>query len=828
MNPRTFVAAAAAAFLVAVAPAPAQAQLAFETGLETPGPLYSHYGPQWSGDVRCAIAWDPDGPGPRGEVVLFGGSFVLPSLGARNLAWFDPATQRFGAFDAQPDAPVRALAIGPDGSLYVGGDFAAVGFTTTGKLARWDGASWSAVGGGVTGAGTSHVAVLQVMPNGDLIVGGSFQFVGNQPNLGLARWDGSQWHQLGGTSFWTWAMALRPDGRLLVLGGFPGKVGEWDGSSWTTFWPGQPLLSTGSRVALLSDGRVVVSDPVLGLLEWNGTEWTTLGPSAHGPVSSLLRLPSGDLLAAKVSYLYGQPWHGTARYDGTNWYPFAPGGGSRFLCAMANGDVYSHADASPTEPIRGIGRWDGVQWRALGRGFDDPVRGLLALPNGDVLAFGRFRCAEGTATQYLARLVGQTWAPLPVPLFFDAPQPLCAAVDAQGQPWIGGSINSSPGPSSVYRWSAGGWVGVGSAFGTVTALAIDATGSPIAGRSAYPPSAAIGRWDGTTWQTLGAGLDGPVLAVLVRRDGTIVAGGEFLFSGSTAVSRIAQWNGSAWQPLGPGLDGPVRALAELPNGDLVAAGDFANDGTMLVPLGYVARFDGTAWHPFGQGLAGVPDASAKALLVLPDGQCIVGGDFSFAGGAPARNLARWDGAAWSEVDGGVDGVVLALAQRPDGEILVGGEFGNAGGRPAAFLARLRTDQPATAISYGVGCAGSAGLAALAAQTLPWLGATYRAHCTGIAANALGIEVLGLSALQQPLISVHPWAGTHCSLLASPDLLTLWPATAQGIRTQLQLPSAASLVGALFHQQLVVAEPDPAFTVARVIASNGIQLRIGAL
>ena len=40
----------------------------------------------------------------------------------------------------------------------------------------------------------------------------------------------------------------------------------------------------------------------------------------------------------------------------------------------------------------------------------------------------------------------------------------------------------------------------------------------------------------------------------------LIAAGEFLNSGATAVSRIARWDGGTWQPLGPGLDGRVNAL----------------------------------------------------------------------------------------------------------------------------------------------------------------------------------------------------------------------------------------------------------------------------
>ncbi len=67
-----------------------------------------------------------------------------------------------------------------------------------------------------------------------------------------------------------------------------------------------------------------------------------------------------------------------------------------------------------------------------------------------------------------------------------------------------------------------------------------------------------------------------------------------------------------------------------------------------------------------------------------------GGEFTLAGGAAAKHVARLSAAGWSGVAGGTDDAVTAFAQRVDVSgpaLLVGGKFVSAGGLPAAHVAR---------------------------------------------------------------------------------------------------------------------------------------------
>ncbi len=200
-----------------------------------------------------------------------------------------------------------------------------------------------------------------------------------------------------------------------------------------------------------------------------------------------------------------------------------------------------------------------------------------------------------------------------------------------------------------------------------------------------PDPASTSWWDG-----FGAsGMDDYVYA-LVQYDGALVAGGAFEHAGSLASPAIARWDGAAWQTLGGGLQrddcggaptchASVRAIA-VSGGELVAGGRFTYAGG--VAARNVARWDGGAWSPLGAGLNGTVYAVA-----WHQGMLVAGGEFVTSGGdTTLAHLASWDGAAWHSLGGGTNGTVRAVLSR-GGELFVGGEFTIAGTMPSAHIAR---------------------------------------------------------------------------------------------------------------------------------------------
>ena len=86
----------------------------------------------------------------------------------------------------------------------------------------------------------------------------------------------------------------------------------------------------------------------------------------------------------------------------------------------------------------------------------------------------------------------------------------------------------------------------------------------------------IAKWDGSSWSTVGSGIDVDVYALAVSGDG-LYAGGAF-----PTPDRIAKWNGRSWSALGSGLNNDVWALA-VSGSDLYAGGYFTTAGGKLSP-----------------------------------------------------------------------------------------------------------------------------------------------------------------------------------------------------------------------------------------------------
>lgn len=191
----------------------------------------------------------------------------------------------------------------------------------------------------------------------------------------------------------------------------------------------------------------------------------------------------------------------------------------------------------------------------------------------------------------------------------------------------------------------------------------------------------IAVFDFTTsqWSSLGGGMAGGydwaphVAALLVMPNGDLCAGGSFTRAGNTAAANVARWNGSVWQPLGSGVAGEsVYSLALLGSGDVVAAGRFSSAGG--VAANNIARWDGSQWHAMGSGIVGSNGGTVGALCARPNGDLIVGGDFTSAGGIPAVDVARWNGASWSAFSNSPPNIwhVRAFAELPGGDLLAAG------------------------------------------------------------------------------------------------------------------------------------------------------------
>lgn len=255
-----------------------------------------------------------------------------------------------------------------------------------------------------------------------------------------------------------------------------------------------------------------------------------------------------------------------------------------------------------------------------------------------------------------------------------------------------------------FELPSGTWSPVGDGFdGTVYSLAVDNDELYAGGKfthSGFARMNAIARWSSGSWGPVGGGLidsAGGSVHAMLPVDGGLYAGGRFRIAGRATAFNVAFWNRSQWRPIvrggsqnvdRNGADGPVYAMA-VRGSDVYVGGDFSRAGGE--PARRVAKWNGEQWSALGDGIDGA-DALVRALAIDSSGTLYVGGIFSSAGGVAANGLARWDGTRWSAVGaggaaiGGDNPYVFTLAVQGN-TLIAGGAFTRAGGQSVGRIAR---------------------------------------------------------------------------------------------------------------------------------------------
>lgn len=132
---------------------------------------------------------------------------------------------------------VAALATLPNGDVVAGGQFTHAGGVAASNVARWNGVSWAPIGAGLP----FRVHCLAALPNGQILAGGGLA-------SGLARWNGSTWSSLGllaPVATTVDAFAVLPDGDVVAGGSFESiggvaanRLARWDGAVWSPLGSG--------------------------------------------------------------------------------------------------------------------------------------------------------------------------------------------------------------------------------------------------------------------------------------------------------------------------------------------------------------------------------------------------------------------------------------------------------------------------------------------------------------------------------------------------------------------------------------------------------------
>jgi uncharacterized delta-60 repeat protein len=287
------------------------------------GTLENGFNPGANGDVYSLTA-QPDGK------ILVGGDFTLlggqarTALGRLNSNGTLDTTFTTTAFSPPPFGSVvaraQAVLLAPDGKLRVGGRIAYNGGPTAGYVFRLNTNGSTDITFSTGGIGGGPVTTLAWQPDGKIVVGGLFSSVGGGTHSRIARLnadgavDSSFNGGLGGITPIALALAVQPDGMILVGGTFTSAGGEahtnicrlnTDGTPDSSF--NASAVGVGSTVyslTLQADGKTLV-----------GGLFNMLNGVAHSRIGRLNADGSEDssFTAGANSDVYGLAMQGDAR-----------------------------------------------------------------------------------------------------------------------------------------------------------------------------------------------------------------------------------------------------------------------------------------------------------------------------------------------------------------------------------------------------------------------------------------------------------------------------------------------------------------------------------
>ncbi len=358
-------------------------------------------------------------------------------------------------------------------------------------------------------------------------------------------------------------------------------------------------------------------------------------------------------------------------------------GSIRTIVSDGQGNLYigGAIGAINNTVVKGIAKWDGTSWSALGSGIDGRVD-AIAIANGNVYVAGDIRFAGGVAVNNVAKWNGTSWSALGSGIGSGSVQGVLAIAASNNDVYVGGDFNANGGfPNFVAHWDGTSWTSMGTGMNnSVYALAVSG-GNVYAGgfftTAGGVTATGIAKWDGTAWTAVGSGVSNRVKSIAVS-GANIYVGGSFTSAGGNSANSVAKWDGSSWSALGTGIDGgEVRAIT-VSGSDVYVGGTFTTAGGLSAIR--VAKWNGSVWSQMGSGIDGSPlngTVAVNGIAVLGN-TLLTGGEFDTAGGVNARKIAKWSANTWTAFQGNsLDSVVRSVAVSGT-DVYIVGSFTNAG------------------------------------------------------------------------------------------------------------------------------------------------------
>ena len=321
--------------------------------------------------------------------------------------------------------------------------------------------------------------------------------------------------------------------------------------------------------------------------------------------------------------------------------------------------------------------FDGTAWDTLGT-TTGSVSGMTVF-EGRLVAVGLFTAINGVSVSRVAAFDGVGWSGFGSGLPASS-NPKCVHEHA-GTLVVGGAMSSL---LNIARWNAvtGTWQTLGAGLDNfVSAMVSDGTNLFASGGFTKSGTTTVGnvaRWDGVTWNPVCP--KGPEPSTMALWNGNVV------FPKATGVARLAVWDGVGLTTL-PG-DSIAYNRANMPSNSgsvgsvgtwgtkLVVTGNFYRNGSVLVPG--ILLYDGAQWSTIGEpwdaAMSG-PGPGDVTDMRAWGGQLIVAGMFGLVADLDHFDedpgIAAWDGTHWSALGSGLGGTQIWLGEY-QGDLIAAG------------------------------------------------------------------------------------------------------------------------------------------------------------
>jgi trimeric autotransporter adhesin len=593
----------------------------------------------------------------NGDMIYVGGLFHLAGgEPARGAAGWNTKTGEWetfnGGFEGDfPNSLVYGMSFAARGDeLYVGGQFSYAGSVPAKNIAKWNGSEWSEVGGGAN----NWVRDLGIDDEGNLYAVGFFDTVGTIQVSGVAKWNGMNWESLG-------------DMRFV--------------ESWSTYLPElRQVYTLNGSVYVGGYFNVMNDEPAASFARWDGNQWHkihglgfTHGLSP-GTITAIQPIGNRMYIGGVFTTADFLTLNGLVEWDipSSSWQRISDGSedkgiydGAVFALASSDNVTYAGGYFSIAGGVyaKNIANWNGSEWDHMSMGYINGIKGdvyTIFIDGDDVYVGGQFGWAGSVEAYHIAKWNGNEWSS------------------------IGIGVGGVSGPSVDAIYKLGNYLYVAGYFAFVG----DAENYTL-------PANSVARFNLTTerWEVLGNGIEYvegyPGYVEALEYDGTFLyAGGLFSRVDNTEIYGIALWDGEKWLPLQPdgkqdGVDGIVYTIKRH-NDDVLFGGYFALPDDPEIQ--HLVRWDGTAWHGIGGGISSTTGNDRVRAIQPYQDRIIIGGHFDRAGNTPVSNIAMWDGTEWNNLGGGTNAQVNSLDIFGN-KLMAGGWFTIvAGGKPSVSIA----------------------------------------------------------------------------------------------------------------------------------------------